>query len=155
MISVRTSAGVKQVAAVSVLTASGLKAIALASVRDGGGLQGFFNSGGGVFDISATPLSVFGASAVNGSVPITTSPVTVTVTGGTGPFTYVWAPVGAGTGWSNSGTGGVFRFTKTLDVGGNDSESFICTVTDARGRVFVSPTVLASVLNYGGQYYYA
>jgi hypothetical protein len=82
----------------------------------------------GGFYASATPSSAFGDRVGSGTA--TTNAVTVTPTGGTGPYTYAWVldlanfTIGASTSATTSFTGFVSIGTTTEDIA-------TCTVTDS------------------------
>jgi hypothetical protein len=82
----------------------------------------------GGFYASATPSSAFGDRVGTGTA--TTNAVTVTPTGGTGPYTYAWVldvanfTIGASTSATTSFTGFVSIGTTTEDIA-------TCTITDS------------------------
>ncbi|MGI8840981.1 MAG: hypothetical protein ACR2F8_09430 [Caulobacteraceae bacterium] len=56
----------------------------------------------------------------------------VTVTGGSGSFTYLWTETdNGGAGWSSGGTAATYA-PKVSGVGDGSSASYTCTVTDTR-----------------------
>lgn len=102
-------------------------------------------------DVSA-PGNAYGSAANAAAVTVSTNSVTVTVEGGTPPYTYAWAKTGGDGGdWAAaSPSSGTTSFRRTL-VGAGDTyiAYFACTVTDSRGQVGVSNSVEATVYNFG------
>lgn len=96
---------------------------------------------------SVAPSSVSGAISRPGVATATTNEATVTVTGGTAPFTYAWVSTdGAMT--ATAPTLAATRFSASVEGGESASDTFTCTVTDARAQT-ASAVVMASVYNYG------
>jgi len=92
----------------------------------------------GSLTASVSPLSAYGDSLTAG--PVTTNSVTVTPTGGTGPYTYAWAKESGDTFTVNTPTGATTTFSTQTDVSDtNLSESAIygCLVTDSLSATFV------------------
>jgi hypothetical protein len=83
------------------------------------------------FTLTANRASVFGSRLGTGSV--TTNSVTVTESGGTGPYTYAWAYVSGDAGFSaNSPTAATTTFTGSITALGQDKIAvWRCTVTDS------------------------
>ena len=100
-------------------------------------------SGGGTVTFSATvdPFNAFGGQVGTGAV--TTNAVTVSVSGGTGPFTYLWTYVSGYAGFTaNTDTLATTTFSGTLTLPGQDRTGvWRCTVTDT----FDSSTVSVPV----------
>jgi hypothetical protein len=104
-----------------------------------------------VADLTAAvnPSVVTGAISRPGIATIPTNEATVTAAGGTEPYTYLWtAAEGAMT--AVSPTAATTRFTGQAEGGDSASDTFTCTVTDAKAQT-ATATVQASVYNYGKQ----
>lgn len=100
--------------------------------------------------ITASPTYVQGAAATNMTVPVSTNSTTVSVTGGTAPYSYSWAsPDDPSNASAVSPTAAATNFVRT-SVGPDTSYDFTmqCTVTDARGATG-TVDVSATVTNYG------
>lgn len=151
MIAVQTPSGPKTVAALSILTPSGAKNIARGSILTPTGAKDFFVSGsGGGLTVEASPISATGVGSASGTTDVVTNAVTVTVTGGTAPYTYAWDQESGDAVWSiTAPTAMTTRFIATVDADSTESGSFSCTVTDARGRTG-TVTVTANAYNYSG-----
>lgn len=86
---------------------------------------------------SVSPLSAYGDSLTAG--PVTTNSVTVTPSGGTGPYTYAWSKQSGDDFTVNSPTAATTTFTTQTDVSeSNLSQSAIygCLVTDSLSATF-------------------
>lgn len=82
------------------------------------------------FSASASPTLASGSRLGTGNV--TTNSVTVTPSGGTGPYTYAWALVTGDTFTVNSATSATTTFTISITAAGQDkSATYRCTVTDS------------------------
>jgi hypothetical protein len=84
--------------------------------------------------------------------PITTSFATVTVTGGTAPYSYVWARISADPEtWTISNTTGAGTSFTCQDVADEHfaTAQFQCTVTDAAARVAISNALTANATATG------
>lgn len=78
---------------------------------------------------SASPSSLYELSTVSSG---TTASTTVSVTGGTSPYTYSWAKVDGDTLTVNSSTAATTTFTKTgMNQGDSYTATYRCTVTDS------------------------
>jgi len=151
MIRARTSAGTKAIAAISVRTGAGLLEVAVARLRNATAMKQFF-AGASPVTVTASPTSVSGATA--GFSSVTTNSVTATPTGGAAPYAYVWTLV-----TDDGGSWGTINPTSQTtaftcgDVNDEDqfNATFRCTVTDALGSAG-AVDVPANVINYGGIY---
>lgn len=126
-------------------TSAGLVAVD-PQFRTGAGLV---DCGGGLsvapLSASASPQSVYGSVARNRPSAVTTNPTTVSVTGGVAPYSFAWAPVPS---WNISGVNSAMAsFFTDVSPDQEKSETFICTVTDAKG-VTTTASAFASVANY-------
>jgi hypothetical protein len=153
MIRVHESGGVSSIATLRVRESAGLSTIAYMRVREATGVSTVFTAGGGAgsFNVNALPTTPFGGAASPSAVSVTTEVVTVTATGGVAPYTFAWVDIDGFSGWSIAVVGdGQARFTRAA-TGPGDSETnnFKCEVTDAAGRKVDSPTIAATVVNYG------
>lgn len=98
------------------------------------------------------PTEAYGAAANAAAVTVSTNSVTVTVEGGTPPYTYSWAKTGGDGGtWSASAPSAkTTTFRRTLvDAGNSYIAYFVCTVTDSKGQSGASGSVEATVYNFG------
>ena len=86
----------------------------------------------------AATINTYTASGERaGPGSVTTNSVTVTPSGGTGPYTYAWANVEGDTATVNSPTSATTTFTHTLTlVSPTKSGQYECTVTDAAAATF-------------------
>lgn len=90
-----------------------------------------FTVAGGELDLSVSPL---GISEVAGTSSGTTSPATVTATGGTTPYTYAWTKVSGSTEMGiTSASSASTTFSYSFRTQGLFSATFKCTVTDNAG----------------------
>jgi len=88
--------------------------------------------GRGSPEATAFPLVVTGARS--GAGDVTTSSTTVTVTGGTVPYTILWSRTGGDSGpAATAGTAFTTAFSATLDIGESLTSEFTGLVTDANG----------------------
>jgi hypothetical protein len=83
-------------------------------------------------------LNTYTASGTrSGPGSVTTNSVTVTPSGGTGPYTYAWANVEGDAATVNSPTAATTTFTHTLTLGvPSKSGQYECTVTDSLAAAF-------------------
>ncbi|MEW9855933.1 hypothetical protein [Novosphingobium sp. M1R2S20] len=153
MIRVREASGALPIGVVRARGTSGLQAIATIRVRETDGLKTVYTDAGpGTFNVSAIPLAPNGAVASSFTSNVTTEVVTVTATGGVEPYTFAFRQTDSATGWSISVVGnGQARFTRSsVGQGQTWQADFKCEVTDAAGRKIDTPTIQATVTNYGG-----
>lgn len=154
MSAVRDGSGASQIGAVHVREAGGTAEVAFVRVRDSSGLHVVYTIGDeGDYSVVAIPLTPFGGAASAGDPAVTTELVTVTAEGGVSPYTFAFTQIDTGAGWTISVVGpGQARFTRG-GVSPEDtySATFKCTVTDAAGRKVDTPTITATVTNYGGR----
>lgn len=151
MIVVRSASGVDEIGEIVMRGASGLSDIGSAFLRDGSGLQEIFAPGAS-FSVDVTP-DVYGYGNSLGSIAITTSFATATPNGGRAPFTYSWAITDSlGASWVVVSPSAQSTSLRAASVPATETATATaeCTVTDADGRVAVSPPVSAEVYNYGG-----
>lgn len=125
-----------------------LREAAKVRVRDAGNVLRLL-SGVGEMIAVADPSAVYGYGSSKGSIRATTNSATVTVTGGTPPYSYSW-PTSAGWGAIATTSATTSFRSPSIAAGGESSEEFACTVTDALGNVAVSNTVTATAYNDGG-----
>lgn len=153
MITLRTPTGDKAAAAITLRTPTGDKAVSQMVLRiETGDVPIYIAGGGAGLVVDANPISVTGAVGSSGTPNVTTNTTTVTVSGGTAPYSYLWTEIEADFPWSiGSPNSASTRFTalsvSTID---NSFASFECTVTDARGRTG-SVIVDATAFNFGGR----
>jgi len=142
MLNVRTSGGLKEIGEVWLRTSGGLKQIGEIWVRTASGLKQVF----GAFVAAAAPGHVSGSTSSHGAATVATGYTAVTVTP-PGAASYSWSSPDAG--WSAiSPTSSITQFRYVgLGPGEILSTTFTCTVT--RGAATSSPTVTATVQNYG------
>lgn len=84
--------------------------------------------------VSITPSLITETLGSTSPILVTTNAATATPSGGTGPYSYVWARQGAGEGSANSPTSATTTFSRVVNPGENHIETFRCTVTDALGN---------------------
>jgi hypothetical protein len=144
---VRNSGATDAIGAIRVREGGVTVEIAQVYVQSGGVAYPLFGSS---ISASAAPIYCSGYSASGGSIYITTESATVTVSGGTAPYTYAWVPLDSG--WAAidpSHATTPFR-SPLLGTGENASTTFTCTVTDALGRTAsANVEVYAENLGYG------
>ncbi|MES2904003.1 MAG: hypothetical protein V4696_07445 [Pseudomonadota bacterium] len=108
----------------------------------------------GALDTLSASISAgcYGAGSSGSSIPVTTNVVSVTVAGGSAPYTYAWARDDAGApSWTiNNPTDDSSSFTVTVAASGIETAEFECTVTDADGATVTTNLTYASAENYGG-----
>lgn len=97
---------------------------------------------------TATPDTSEGFGYSAGTVAVTTNAVTISVTGGSGSYTYSYAFPG-GLGWSAvSPTSATTQFRSPgLGPGDNSFETAICTVTDTSNSATTTVNILLSAYN--------
>lgn len=155
MITLRTSAGDKAIAAMTLRTPSGDKGIARATLRTPTGDEVIFDATSSEsLPASSSPINAVGAETSDADTNVETNFVTVTVTGGTEPYLYLWTQIsGTPSDWSINSTNSRTTSFTGLDVpgGGSFEAIFRCSVSDARGRTG-SVDVNARAINYGDVY---
>lgn len=153
MITLRTPNGDKAAAAITLRTPNGDQVVSQMVLRTETGDVPIYTAGGGAgLVVEANPIVVTGAAGSSGTPNVPTNTVTVTVSGGTAPYSYLWTEIPGDFDWSiGSPNAASTRFT-ALDVAAGDQyfTSFECTVTDARGRTG-SVIVEANAFNFGGR----
>lgn len=156
MIRARTSTGIKAAAAMRVRDGSAvLKTVGNVRLRDASNtLKLVYTSSGsgGAFAVDASPLVAYGGRAGGATLSITSEEVSVSITGGVGPYTYLWTVVAVSSGtWSISAPNAdKTRFiASAVPAFDTHSATFKCTVTDARGLTSDSATVEVNCSNYG------
>ena len=94
---------------------------------------------------TASPDSVYGSVARNRPASVATNATTVSVTGGMAPYSFAWA---ADPDWIvSSPSSATTSFSAIVSPDQEQSATFICTVTDAKG-IATTASVFASVSNY-------
>ena len=88
----------------------------------------------GALTATVSPSSASKFQATAGT--LTTGAVTVTPSGGTGPYTYAWAKVTGDTFTVNSPTGATTTFSVTLALDEDAAAQYRCTVTDSLAATF-------------------
>lgn len=149
MITLRTPDGDKSPATLTLQTASGQEGVARMVLRTPTGDETIYSVGGMVLTLTPTPLSVTGSGSSDGDLTLVTAQVTVSVSGGTPPYTHAWTFVSGDTGWvilspSSAST----RFQNDVPTLDGKSGTFRDTVTDARGRTG-TVDVTAQLFNFG------
>lgn len=145
MIQVRDSGGLKALAAIKARDAVGLADIAQVYARDADGLHPLFTT----FSATAAPTSNYGYGTSSSPIVVTTNICTVTVTGGTAPYTYSWTPVdGTWAAVFPTSPSTAFR-SPSLDASQGSDTTFTCEVTDADGNTATTNPVSAEAVNTG------
>lgn len=105
--------------------------------------------GVGPLNASAAPTSTYGNGGGFATVTVQTDTSTVSVSGGTPPYTYAWSRISGVTLFNpTAASSASSAFTRnSLPVGGNDTATFVCTVTDAAARTTQTNAVTATVEN--------
>lgn len=150
MITVHAPTGDKEAASFTVRTPDGDKAVARILLRTPtGDSEIFSNAAMGDLTVSVSPLSATGSTFNPAAETITTNLVTVTVTGGTAPYSIEWTAGGGSGLWEITNPFGFeTRFiAEGVSPGDTSEETFTATVTDARGRTGTT-TVPAAVYNF-------
>jgi hypothetical protein len=101
---------------------------------------------GGALVATVDTSSVAGTRT--GSGLVTTDTVTVTASGGTGPYTYAWTKVSGDTFTVTAPTGAATAFEVTVALGETQNAVYKCTVTDSVAATYnISVSVGASELS--------
>jgi hypothetical protein len=138
----------KAIARISVRNAANVrKEVTAGHMRDASNVLRDLASVGGM-TVTASPDNAFGYGDSHGSIAISTGITTVTVAGGTAPYTYSWATGGATSAVSPTSATTVFRGFGVAP-GDHIDDTASCTVTDALGTVAASNSVYISIDNYG------
>jgi len=95
---------------------------------------------GGSLFLSVTPSSANGSTTGGGTC--VSNPVTVSVSGGIGPYTYAWTKVSGDTMTLSDVDGATTTFSASVGINSSKSAVYRCTVTD---NVSVSKTIDVSV----------
>lgn len=116
------------------------------------GVLTLIHSPGGALSLEY-PGEAYGAAASVVGVIVTTTSITVTVTGGRAPYTPLWTKVGgADPDWvitaPNQLTTAFRRYS--VPPATTYTENFICTVTDSSGQSIATAEIPVTVTNYGG-----
>lgn len=100
---------------------------------------------------AASPAVVNGAQGANFATLVATTTTTVTVTGGTAPYSYAWEQASGGLMWAIvTANGASTRFEANgLTPGQTEVATFICTVTDRDGNEATTAPVQAQATNFG------
>lgn len=145
MISLRDSGGLSAIARIRVRDASGLHDIGQVYLRDSTGLHPLFST----FSAAAAPTANYGYGTSATPIIVTTNFCTVSVTGGTPPFTYLWTPVdGSWAAVYPTSYTTPFR-SPSLDASQGSDTTFTCLVTDANGNTTTTNSVTAEAVNTG------
>lgn len=151
-IGVNVSGTTKNVTGVHVRVGGALKQVTGAYIRVNGALKQFY----GVITIALSSYSILGRGSSATTLPVTSAPVTATVTGGVGTLTHAWTRTDSGTQpWTiDDPASATTTFTTSCAQGQSFTASFKDTVTDQAGQVIASNPVSVSCANiyYGGGY---
>lgn len=126
-----------------------LRSVSAVRVRDADNVLRDLASVGGM---TVTPSGEYIGGYGNSHAPIIISTVTVSVTvaGGTAPYSYLWtADFGSIEAINPTSAATPFRSTSSVGPGDSASDVFICTVTDAHGNTAASSPVNIDVTNFG------
>lgn len=153
MITARNITTAKEIASVKARNASSvLKGIASMKIRNASNVLKTVFSPANNLAVSV-PAFVYGAQSSGSAIDVTTEIATAIPTGGTAPYTYLWARTdGFGGTWTiflptNAST--AFR-ASSVAAGDSKLAIFVCTVTDARGNTVDSIAINATADNFGG-----
>lgn len=155
MIRARTLSGVKAASALRVRDGGAvLKTVGNVRVRDASSTLRlvYSSASGGAFTVSASPLVCYGGRAGGATLSVTSEEVSVSITGGSGPYTYAWSLIAAvdGTWAVTAPNADKTNFVvSSVPSGDTYTATFKCTVTDARGLTADSATVQVNCTNYG------
>lgn len=83
--------------------------------------------------LAASPPASFAARNAAAVVAVISSPVTAIVTGGVGPYTYLWTQTGGPAASIYTPNNASSQFAMALGPGSSESAAFTCTVTDSNG----------------------
>lgn len=83
--------------------------------------------------LAASPDASFAERNAASVVAIISSPVSAIVTGGTGPYTYLWTQAGGQAASIYSPASATTQFAMGLGPGSSETANFNCTVTDSNG----------------------
>jgi hypothetical protein len=145
MISVRDTGGSSTIGAARIRDGGGLSDLAQFSIRDADGLHSLLTT----FSATAAPTSNYGYGTSSSPIVVTTNICTVTVTGGTAPYTYSWTPVdGTWAAVFPTSPSTAFR-SPSLDASQGSDTTFTCEVTDADGNTATTNPVSAEAVNTG------
>jgi hypothetical protein len=99
--------------------------------------------------LSASPSSLNAVANSASVVAVVSDPTTAIVTGGTPPYTYLWAQTEGPAASIYSPTNATTRFAMALGPGSAESAQFRCTVTDKNGLT-AQALVFATFSNTSG-----
>jgi hypothetical protein len=146
----------KDVTGGAVRTSGGLKSTTEIWIRTAAGSAGALKQVYAALAIALSTYSAIGRGNSATVLPVTSEPVTATVTGAIGTVTHAWTRTAADSQpWTiNSPTAATTTFTTSCDQGESFTATFIDTATDQAGQVIASTAVTVSCANiyYGGGY---
>lgn len=107
--------------------------------------------GAGQLAVNAAPAAVSGNGPGFAVATVSTNSSTVSVSGGTPPYTYAWSRQSGSTQINaNSPSSASTIFSRVNQpIGASESAIFICTVTDSAARTTQTNTVTADISNVG------
>lgn len=107
--------------------------------------------GAGQLTANAAPADVSGDGGGVAVVTVSTNSSTVSVSGGTPPYTYAWSRQSGSTQINATNPSSASTLFRRVNqpIGASESAIFICTVTDSAARTAQTNTVTASISNLG------
>jgi hypothetical protein len=151
-LAIRVSGAPKDITGMAIRVGGATKTITEAWLRVGGTIRQLYAA----ITIALSTYSAIGRGNSANTLPVTSEPVTATVTGAIGTVIHAWTRTAADSQpWTiNSPAAATTTFTTSCDQGESFTATFIDTATDQAGQVIASTAVTVSCANiyYGGGY---
>jgi hypothetical protein len=149
---VHLAAGTKALTVGKIRLGAGLKTLVAGHKRTSDGLKQIYAS----IQVALSTYSALGRGNSAATLPVSSDPVTATVTGAIGTVSHAWSRTDGGAQpWTiDSPTSATTTFTTNCAQGTDFTATFIDTVTDQAGQVLASSPVTVDCANiyYGGGY---